>query len=175
MQDIEPEQGRDAEARLAGERLGTGNVGGAVEVEEGADAALGDLLPAQRRSEGDEIELAELFLERHSGEEVVDAPLVGFSRRRDAHSGNEQSAGGKPDHRNAEREPFHCKNSPDPRSARRPRPWSPAYFTFMPYRGASGGLGPDDQRFGSAPILQCGVSGANPALREKILRRVFAL
>jgi hypothetical protein len=84
VQDVEAEQERDLEPGLARQRLGPRHVPGGVEVEHRPDPALRDFVPLQRRSMGDEIQLAEFFLEGHASEKVVD---LAFDLRLSARTG----------------------------------------------------------------------------------------
>jgi hypothetical protein len=71
VQHVEAEQERDTEAALPGKALGAGDVLGVVEVDQRADPARGQIVPVQGLAVGDQVELPDLFVQRHAGEEIV--------------------------------------------------------------------------------------------------------
>jgi hypothetical protein len=81
VQHVQAEERRDLEAALARQSLGAGHIRGAVEIEQGSGLALGDVLPAQGRSMGDEVQLPDLLLKGHLSEKLVHAAFDGLLRR----------------------------------------------------------------------------------------------
>jgi hypothetical protein len=71
VQHVEAEQERDTEAALPGKALGAGDVLGVVEVDQRADPARGQIVPVQGLAVGDQVELPDLLVQRHAGEEIV--------------------------------------------------------------------------------------------------------
>ena len=82
MQDVEPEQQRDAEPRRAGELLGGGDVLGVVEVDERPDPAVAHVRRAVVGAIRGKVELADLLLEGHAADELVRPPLDLFGGKR---------------------------------------------------------------------------------------------